>query len=94
MIPKFSAQKCFVEGRGEDGRDNDGEFSITLSRRNPTASLRLVRVTFQSPLLITGGGRLEDDAVRTRTWVSSTSRPRVRLRLVLLFIVTDIIPPA
>jgi hypothetical protein len=35
----FRSESPCIEGRGEDGRDDDGEFSITLSRCNPTASL-------------------------------------------------------
>ena len=74
MIPwVFRPETPCIEGRGEDGRDDDGDFSITLSRCNPTASLKLVRLAFQSPLPITNGGHLEDDGARARTWVSSPS---------------------
>ena len=35
----FRSETPCIEGRGEDGRDDDGECSITLSRCDPTASL-------------------------------------------------------
>jgi hypothetical protein len=66
---------------------------------NPTVSLRLIRLAFQSPppFSIAPGGRLEPDDPRVLTQVSSGSRSppcsRVRLPLELPLFTPDSISP-